>query len=190
MKRAIDVSNYTTGFSRANVLLARDSFMVEEVVAACQFPSSFIPQAEITLAAGLRLAAYRFFYQGIDARSQLHDARLLCRDYRVRRLWLDFEQPDSGTMTPEWWAILVDEMAMIPSGVYTNPNNWDGFADASISGPALGPLWLPNWDNTPDLPAVSFGGWAQAAGKQYQSPLQIGDIQVDADVFADWVHAA
>lgn len=69
--------------------------------------------------------------------------------------------------------------------IYTSQGYWKKIVGNTTEFGNL-PLWLTLSTDTPDLPDVSFGGWAEAAGKQYLKELYLPGFppQVDLDIFS------
>lgn len=207
-RHAVDVSNYTRGFTSAaaDVWQAQNDvgLVIVQSLDAARFPLTLTRQhlraAELAELA-VDLYVYPFFANGAaDASERLSGA--LGSGVPVRRVWLDVEDvdPSQAAWTPQqrvemlkrWLAACDDFPARVkPAGIYTGRWYWASskyMANSTVF--ADRPLWDSNYDgvDVADYGFVPYGGWvlSDLAIKQYRGTSNLAGVeQVDLNVLSE-----
>jgi lysozyme len=133
---------------------------------------------------GCTVGGYIWCYPDFDSKQSVWDALALAAraNLDLPVLWLDVETygNDPGPSVG-WLQAAVEECQAkgVQAGIYTGRWYWRYYAADSTELSDL-PLWVAQYDGVADLDSVKlFGGWKQAAGKQYQGE------GLDLDVFRE-----
>jgi GH25 family lysozyme M1 (1,4-beta-N-acetylmuramidase) len=190
MPLAIDISNYSgpVGAEQARGLVAAG---VRRVIVGTQYPRPPYPpgvaheQIPALLAAGLQVHAYVYLWLAADCGEQVREAveRLAPWRAEIGGLWLDVEDTSADHLAA------ADRLAAVaraveaartlagswPPGIYTARWYWQ---QAMADTPALAalPLWVAQYDGRADLVFTPFGGWRQAAMKQYAEDVTVAGV--------------
>ena len=195
----VDISNYTGPLDPAQVAALRDNFGLV-IVQAVDPPSPPYPvgvtreQVLALQAAGVEVEAYIYLWFDEPVASVRTRLNLL-NGLGIKRVWLDVEDAE-GSM---WYttaqcqdkvraAVYAIAEYGYEVGIYTAKWFWGDWMGPEFS---YLPLWVAQYDDIPDLAVFNpFGGWSQAAIKQYVGTTQLdysGVLipNVDLNVAAD-----
>lgn len=185
---AIDVSSHQ-GLDIGPLL---DRYQPEHVICKLYQPMELggvgaeypIAQAAAARAHGCTVGGYVWVYVGPDGRVQVANALATAARAQIELgpsnpLWLDCEDftdgsyPSLGVIRQ---AVAECQRRGLAVGIYTGSWWWSPRTGDSAEFSAL-PLWYASYDGRAMLGSPGFGGWTEAAGKQWT------DEPVDRSVF-------
>jgi hypothetical protein len=207
MSRAVDLSNYSTGFTAENLATAVQNGLECCIIQA--FPPTHraypdqCAQAALCDSQNVTWMAYIYDYLAspdwrdgcLDGLSQLVD-----QGHTPYKLWADEEDvtPDARGMSVQDRIAAIDATVQAlnswsasagltaAAGIYTAAWWWvpNTGNDTSFS---TDPLWAAQYDDDPDtVDFKPFGGWTECAIKQFRGTSTLGKIGgLDLDVL-DW----
>lgn len=129
--------------------------------------------------AGCTLGGYIWAYWGEAPEQHAANALSVAEGFDLQMVAIDCEDEDPGLAKLEDW--LARAVAQLESQgqrcwVYSSRGWWTRNGDSH--GFVRLPLWVAQYDGIPELDIVGlFGGWTEAAGKQWS------DQPIDRDVF-------
>lgn len=188
---AVDMSNYTSPLTPANLQALKDADVHHVIVQAVDPPPGYPAgvtrqQIEVCLNAGLSVDAYIWLWFDLDATDVQRKLGLLT-GMPVRQVWLDVEDTaaikyDQPTCEAKVASSLVlcDQRSLHgPTGLYTGRWFW---ADSRYMGNTTvfsdRELWDANYDDVADaaLGFVPYGGWTAPRIKQYRGTTSLAGI--------------
>jgi len=199
---AIDVSNYTSGFTLENLNGLKAEGLKLVIVQAVDPPPNYPAgvtrsQVAATLAAGLPVDAYVYLWFSLGAEALERHLSLL-DGFPIRQLWLDVEDTGAKYFSPLECETTVQAALNVcdayktevgHTGIYTGRWFWaepaymgntDRWADRK--------LWTSDYDGVPDTTVgfEPYGGWTECRIKQHIGTSEWGGISgIDQNVLSE-----
>jgi hypothetical protein len=189
---ALDLSNYSSPIT-ASAMSLWQSNGVKLAIIQCLNPPPGYPagqtraQLQACQDAGLPVDIYFFLFAGQSPTTiQAHLG--LANGFRIRRKWLDIEEPGLSVRSISQALVLLDAYPSLnqSSGIYSarwwaasNPGILDHFS-------ASRDLWCAQYDNIADASIFNpFSGWSNCRIKQYRGTSTFGGVtSVDINVLS------
>lgn len=126
-------------------------------------------QLQAALQSGATVSGYIWCGWSVSPEKRTADALSVGAGFPLTMAWFDAEEGSPGGKIDDWLSRGVDlaERRGHRAGIYCNAGWWRAQGDSR--GFTRLPLWLAAWDGRQTLEGLDLpGGWAAAAGHQYQ----------------------
>lgn len=172
--RVLDVSNHDASTFDVACLRANG---ITRIILGCQIESVARSMAIAARAEGLDIIGAYVFLKDPGQRNIVIGVQrgiTICREFGIRRLWLDCEAPDL-TADEIRAARHQVEAAGLLTGIYTGTYVWRSYGDPQDFADL--PLWHAEYGRNDGLKApvttVSYGGWTAPVLHQYASTIPV-----------------